>query len=336
MSEAEHAAKKPRAAIIVNPTKVDDTDGLRRQCVSAAQAAGWDEPVWIETSEDDPGKGQTKQALEQDVDIVFAAGGDGTVRCVGAMLVGTDVPLGLMPSGTGNLLARNLGVPHISSAAKAFATVLREGKDVTIDIGRVTAKLDDGSQTDDTFLIMSGYGLDGDIMDSTSEKLKKAIGWVAYPMSGLKYFWEKPERMIASFDGGAPETRKTTSLLIGNFGRLTGGVKLMPGASGQDGVFDAVWLSAEGPVQWASLTKTVMTGSRRSTPRVDRRDAKKVHAQSVGTARALELDGDVIGRAVEMDAWIEPQALTVRIPVNSTHPGRQKVTNAVASVTRRR
>ena len=338
--DAEQQATSPDArlaAIVMNPIKgtPEHWREVKRSCNAAAKRAGWQEPLWIETTADDPGRGQAREAVEAGADIVFAAGGDGTVRNVGGALMGTDVPLGLIPSGTGNLLARNLGVPHISSAGKAFASTLEGGRDVRIDVGVVNAHLDDG-EVEDIFLIMAGFGLDGDIMDTTSERLKAAIGWLAYPMAGAKFLWQRPENMIATFDDGAPITKKTTSLLFGNFGRLTGGVKLMPEAVGDDSELDAVWLSADGPKEWAGLTRNVMLGSRKSTDQVLRQRTRHGHAKALGEPRALELDGDVVGRATEIDVTLKPLALTVRIPAESTHRQRQRAVNAFASLTRRR
>lgn len=303
---------RPRAAIVVNPTKVDDLGALRRECVDVSRDAGWAEPLWLQTRLDDPGTGQTQQALRQGCDIVFAAGGDGTVRHVGAALSGTSVPLGLMPQGTGNLLARNLGVSVDGSAALNFARSLA-GEDTIIDVGRVHATFGDGSATNDTFLIMAGFGLDGDIMNATSETLKKRIGWMAYPVAGARYATQRPERMLASFDDGAPHTKKTTTLLVGNFGLLTAGVQLMPGANGTDGRFDTVWLSADGPLQWAALSAQIFARSRRTTGRVERTRCARVAAKAMGRPRALELDGDVLGDVREMEMWVEEKALRVRV-----------------------
>lgn len=323
-------APRKRAGVVVNPTKVNDQRTLRRQCSQVAKQAGWEEPVWFETTKKDPGLGQAQQALAAGCDIVFAAGGDGTVRLVGSALTGTNVPLGLMPQGTGNLLARNLGVSVDGSAAQNFARSLA-GRDTRIDVGRVHATFDDGTATNDTFLIMAGFGLDGDIMDSTSEALKKRIGWMAYPIAGVKYFRARPERMLASFDDGAPRTKKTTTLLVGNFGRLTGGVRLMPDATGDDGRFDAVWLSADGPLQWGRLTRQIVMRSRKNTDRVERISTHRVTAKAMGAVRALELDGDVIGQAREIAMWLDEKALLVRVAypkhsrrsdVRSRIPGR--------------
>ena len=309
MNESSPAA--PLAAVIVNPTKLTEQEKVRRDVEKASADAGWRQPLWLETTVEDPGFGQTKQALEQGASLVFAAGGDGTVRMVGSALAGTDVPLGLMPSGTGNLLARNLKVPFADTAGETFARSL-QGRDIMIDVGRIKATFDDGRRVEDSYLIMAGFGLDGDIMDSTSEKLKKAIGWLAYPLSGVQYVWQRPERMIATFDDGAPMARKTTSLLLGNCGRLTGGVHLMPDAQPDDSILDVVWLSADGAKEWAVLTKSIMTNSRKNNAQVGRYRVRRVTAKALGNVRPLELDGDVVGRPREIESWVEPLALRVR------------------------
>ncbi len=73
--------------------------------------AGWAEPLWLGTTVDDPGAGMCAEAAEEKADLVIVCGGDGTVRVCAQALAGTDTPLALLPSGTGNLLARNLGIP---------------------------------------------------------------------------------------------------------------------------------------------------------------------------------------------------------------------------------
>src|SRR4051812_27004958 len=95
------------AAVVYNPIKVD-LDALRASVDAAAREAGWGESRWYETSEEDPGVGEAKQAVDEGAEIVLAPGGDGTIRAVAEGLHKTGVPIALLPSGTGNLLARNL------------------------------------------------------------------------------------------------------------------------------------------------------------------------------------------------------------------------------------
>ena len=132
------AQARPRMAVVVNPTKFDDnkTDKPRAEITAVCAAHGWAEPLWLETTEDDPGYGQAREALAQGVDLVCALGGDGTVRTVGSALVDSGVPMGLLPAGTGNLLARNLSLPvGLSHGTKVALT----GVDSAIDTGTMTS-----------------------------------------------------------------------------------------------------------------------------------------------------------------------------------------------------
>ena len=112
--------------VVVNPTKVD-VDEVRGDLEAAAAEAGLGTPRLVETTEDDPGFGQTRDAVRDGASLVCALGGDGTVRAVAQELVGTGIPLGLLPGGTGNLLARNLGLPIDSLTEAAAAAFVRSG-----------------------------------------------------------------------------------------------------------------------------------------------------------------------------------------------------------------
>ena len=134
--EEEEPPPKKRAAVIVNPTKVESMAELRERLEAAMAAQDWDVPMVLETTAEDPGLGQTRAALEAGVDLVCAMGGDGTVRAVAQELAHTTTPMGLLPAGTGNLLARNLLVPMDSlEAAVAVAT---GGRNRHIDVGWIT------------------------------------------------------------------------------------------------------------------------------------------------------------------------------------------------------
>lgn len=134
-----------RTAVVVNPVKVPDLDELRRTITDALTAEGWPEPMWLETTVDDPGAGQATRAVRDGAELVLACGGDGTVMACVTALAGSDVALAVLPAGTGNLLAANLGLA--GDLATGLEVVLQGGRR-RIDVGAV------GRQS---FAVMAGF-----------------------------------------------------------------------------------------------------------------------------------------------------------------------------------
>ena len=120
-------------AFVVNPVKLAHPERFRAMALAIAQELGLPEPLWLTTTVDDPGLGQAQHALDQGASVVVAAGGDGTVRAVATALSGTGVPMGLVPMGTGNLLARNLELPLEDDRAKIHTALT--GANRPIDVG---------------------------------------------------------------------------------------------------------------------------------------------------------------------------------------------------------
>ena len=165
--------------MILNPIKVEDVGQFRTIVAEMAKESGWSEPTWQYTTIEDPGTGMAERAAVSGADLVMVCGGDGTVREVCAELAGTGIPVGIIPAGTGNLLARNLDIPlYLRSAID----VALNGQDRAIDLVNVG-----GDGIEDThFMVMAGMGFDAAIMEGVNEDIKKKIGWVAYVISGLK------------------------------------------------------------------------------------------------------------------------------------------------------
>lgn len=302
------------AAIIVNPTKFDSLDPVKTTVNQVAADKGWNPPVFIETTEDDPGTGQAKQAVEDGADVVCPLGGDGTVRAVAAALVGTTTPLGLLPGGTGNLLARNLGLP-IDDLAEAFRVCL-DGADKRIDVGTLNVVIPSDTQDqpkDYYFLIMAGVGFDADVMNEAPEDLKAQVGALAYVVSGVKNLDGDRFGATIAIGDEEPMQRKIRSFLIGNCGKLQAGIELLPDAVIDDGQLDAVLIAPKGLAGWTSVAARVIAKSIESGDDSIESFQAPTMTVSLDEAQEVQLDGDPIGPGIVLTAAVLPRALTVRV-----------------------
>lgn len=307
----------PRAALVVNPIKLDSSDDRVRIDRIMAEA-GWAPPLWLETTVDDPGAGATRAALAEGVDLVVVAGGDGTVRECAGTLAGTGVPLAVVPSGTGNLLARNLGLPI--DLADAVHVALH-GNDRCIDLGGIEPDEPDGERR--YFTAMAGIGLDAAMVADAPDALKKKVGWPAYAVSATRHLRDARMRVTLRIDDGEPIRRRARMVLVGNVGALQAGMQLLPGAEPDDGLLDVVVFAPYGMTGWAHATVRVLGRRRQDVPDVAPRQRRwrpiehfTGHTVEVETARPepRELDGDPIGSGTRLAVRVRPGALVVRVP----------------------
>jgi diacylglycerol kinase (ATP) len=300
------------AAIIVNPTKFDNLEAVRAVVTKGCLAAGWDQPLWVETTAQDPGTGQARQAVKDGATLICPLGGDGTIRAVAAALVGTETPIGLLPHGTGNLFARNLNLPVDS--LDAALTVALTGQNKRVDVGRLTVDHsgEDEHTEEHIFLIMAGIGFDAAIMAGAHERLKRTVGPLAYTLSGVRNLRGPQFKVRIKIDDEAEFSRRTRSVVIGNCGRLTGGLVLMPRALVDDGWLDAVILSPVGVVGWVAVSGRVISQKRKGHERVDHHRLRSVSIR-FDRPEAVQVDGDIIGQARALSATVDPLALVVRV-----------------------
>ena len=315
------------AAVIYNPVKVD-IDVLREAVNTEAAAAGWGESLWFETSVEDVGQGVTAEALEQGVDMVIVAGGDGTVRAVVEGVRGHDVPVGLLPSGTGNLLARNLNLTlnDMPDSVRAAFT----GENRAIDLGMIRIEREDKSRDEHAFVVMAGLGLDAKMINNTDEDLKKKAGWAAY-VKAIVTSLRDPNELHLRFrlDDNSPKRATVHTLILGNCGSLPANILLMPEAVLDDGLFDVMLTRPGGVLGWIRVwVKVAWTNGivrRTKAGRAiagEHKNDRDLHYETASTFTArftrpeeIELDGDEFGTAVAFKAWIEPSSLMVRVPV---------------------
>jgi YegS/Rv2252/BmrU family lipid kinase len=292
-----------RAAVVVNPTKLDDDEAFRKSVRQVMEDHGWDEPLWLETTPEDPGQGQAKSAVSDGVDLVLACGGDGTVTACAEGVTGSGVPLAIIPMGTGNLLARNVGLPMGLDEALAVAL---GGVQQPIDAGRVNGTL---------FVVMAGLGLDARMLSDTSDELKKRLGWVAYAISAARHLGDRPMRVTVSADGGRRRRMRANALIVGNVGWLRGGLPLLPDARPDDGMLDAVVLIAGGLIGWLTATANIVL-RRPARGGIYRIQFTKLQV-TLGREEPWELDGEVMGSTRRLTVEAQPGALLLRMPPES-------------------
>jgi diacylglycerol kinase family enzyme len=319
---------KKQAAVVYNPIKVD-LPALEAVVAAAEIKAGWQKSLWYETTEDDPGIGQAKLAVGKGADVVMAAGGDGTVRAVAAALRETGVPVGLLPSGTGNLLARNLDLT-LDDLEHAVTTAFM-GKNRSIDVGTVEAELPDGTREKNTFLVMAGVGLDAQMIANTNAELKKKVGWLAYVDAIARSLkGNNRVRMRFTVDGSPIRTMTAHTVLVGNCGSLPGNILLLPDAAVDDGVLDVVALRPKGLIGWLQIWVKIVwengvlrrsaVGRKLMSLTKEVRTLRYINGKSF-TARLsrpeeYELDGDPFGKAVALRATVEHLGLVVKVPAD--------------------
>ncbi|NYG59522.1 YegS/Rv2252/BmrU family lipid kinase [Nocardioides daedukensis] len=293
--------------VVLNPIKVEDVGQFRSILSAMAVESGWREPVWHYTTIEDPGTGMAAKASVAGADLVIVCGGDGTVREVCAELAGTGIPVGIVPAGTGNLLARNLDIPlYIRSAID----VALNGQDRAIDMVRVSG---DGGLEDTHFLVMAGMGFDAAIMEGVNEDIKKKVGWLAYVLSGLKSLMFPAVKVEVSIDDAPFTKHRARTVLVGNVGYLQAGMPLLPDAAIDDGVLDVVLLHPKRFLSWLPLAFRVLTKGSKTDELIERFTGRKVVIRAaIDTPR--QLDGDSIGSGRELSMECIHGRLLVRAP----------------------
>jgi YegS/Rv2252/BmrU family lipid kinase len=291
----------PSVAFVINGTLTKTSDRFLSLCRTAAVNAGWT-PEFLVTEKADAGTEAAKAAFDQGIDWVVAAGGDGTVRSCAEGLADTDVPMGIVPLGTGNLLARTLGIPTYPRAAVSVALDARhDTRNTRIDLATA-----DGVP----FTAMAGMGLDAAVVAAT--RLKHHFGWLAYAMSGAAHLAIPPVPFSIRIDGHTI-TREARCVVVGNSGLLPGGFTLLPEAGVDDGLLDVGVLAPHGPLGWVQVATRVLTHSRHHSRHLERLQARTVEI-TAEAALPREIDGEIVMPARSLTVLVRPGALVVRVP----------------------
>jgi diacylglycerol kinase (ATP) len=268
----------------------------------ALDAAGVDDPFWCEVAKSSKAPAQVRRALDEGAELFIVWGGDGMVqRCVD-VLAGSAVSLAIIPAGTANLFATSLGIPKDIEEAVAIAL---HGVRRTLDLGRFNGE---------RFAVMAGAGFDAAmIRDAGAGGLKERLGRVAYVWTGSKNLRSKPFRAEIKVDGADWYRGKASCILLGNVGKLFGGVEAFEDARPDDGKLELGVVTAEGLLQWGRMLARTAVGSASKSPFVQTTKARSVKVK-LNRKVLYELDGGERAKVKAFKVKVEAGAITVCVP----------------------
>jgi len=262
---------------------------------------GVDDPQWYEVPKSKLVPDRVERARKRGATLIFAWGGDGTVqRCIDAM-VGHPGVLAILPAGTANLLATNLGIP--TDLEQAVVTGLR-GHDRVLDVGRINGE---------HFAVMAGTGLDALMIRDADRGLKDRFGRAAYVWTGARHVRHELTPTTIWVDGDPWFDGEASCVLIGNVGTISGGITAFDDARPDDGKLDLAVVTANGLVQWVRTLTRAAVGHTDRSPLVQMTTATRI---KIATTRKLpyELDGGDRNKTDRLKIKVVPNAITIRVP----------------------
>jgi len=266
------------------------------------EAAGVADPFWCEVPKSRKAPAQVRRALDEGAELIVAWGGDGMVqRCVD-VLAGSEVPLAIIPAGTANLFATNLGIPSDIEGAVAVGL---HGARRRVDLGRFNGE---------RFAVMAGAGFDAAmIRDAGEGGLKERLGRVAYVWTGSENLRSKPFRADIEVDGASWYKGKASCILFGNVGKLVGGVEAFEDARPDDGKLELGIVTAEGLLEWGRMIARAAVGPVDKSPLAQTTKARSVKVK-LNRKVLYELDGGDRTKVKTFKVKVEPGAVTVCVP----------------------
>ena len=268
------------------------------------ESEGIEDPFWVEVPKSKKAPAQVERALDEGAELVFAWGGDGMVqRCVD-VLAGSSVGLAIVPAGTANLFASNLGIPQDIEQAVAIGL---HGDRREIDVGKFNGE---------RFAVMAGAGFDAAmIRDAGDGGLKDRFGRAAYVWTGSENLRMKPFRAKIEVDGAEWFNGKASCILLGNVGKLFGGLEAFEDARVDDGKLEIGVVTADGVLDWSRMITRAVAGSVTQSPFAQTTKARDVKVK-LSRKVVYELDGGDRTKVKSFKVKVEPGAINVCVPSN--------------------
>jgi diacylglycerol kinase (ATP) len=259
------------------------------------------EPRWYEVPKSKKAPKRVRRALADGAELLFVWGGDGMVQRCAHEAAGTGATLAIIPAGTANLLATNLGIPKDIESAVAVA------------LDGTRRKLDLGTINGEHFAVMAGAGFDAAMIRDADSGLKDRIGRAAYVWTGARNIRRAAVRARIKVDGEKFFEGDVSCVLAGNVGALFGGITVFPEAQPDDGSLEVAVVTATNLLEWSR----VFLRTARSQP-ADSPFVRVVPARSVRVRFdrpvPYELDGGDRPPTDRLKIDVEPLAVSVCVP----------------------
>ena len=267
---------------------------------------GVEELLWAEVPKSRKAPKHLRKAIKKGVDLLIVWGGDGMVqRAVDTLAQekgGSKIPLAIMPAGTGNLLATNLGIPVDLPEAVKLAF---HGDHKRVDLGKLNGEY---------FGVMAGVGFDGAMIRDADRKMKDRLGKLAYVWTGLRNINGDAPRAQIKVDGVKWFDDEASCVLVGNVGTITGGIDAFDDAKPDDGWLDVGVATAQGAAEWARALGQMAIGRSDHSPFVRMTRARKIDVK-LRSKLEYELDGGARVPAKKLSIEVVPGAVKICVPV---------------------
>jgi YegS/Rv2252/BmrU family lipid kinase len=257
--------------------------------------------LWYEVPKSRQAPAKVRKAIKRGADLLFVWGGDGMVQRCADALVGSETTVAIVPAGTANLFAHNLGIPEDVAEA------------VRIGLYGQRRKLDLGWFNGEHFAVLAGVGFDANLIRETDRGLKARVGRLGYLWTGARNAGMTPVPAKVKVDGATWFKGETTCVLVGNVGTVLGGVQLFDDARPDDARLEVGVSTADGPLQWARLLAHVSAGSADRSPLIRTSRGKRISVK-LSRPTAYEIDGGARPKTKRIKAHVVPSAITVCVP----------------------
>lgn len=300
--ESTGASGARRAAVLLNTARLRRSDEIRAELGGVLRGLGCPDPVWLEAGPQGGVVAAVKAAVDAGAEVVVAGGGDGTVRAVAAGILGTPAALGILPLGTGNVLARNLGIPQalVPAARVAMGPGRRR-----IDLGQVDGQV---------FAVTAGIGFDAILLAGAAAAARSRLGLPAYVVAGLGHLGDPAFAVEVSLDGAPAFRRSVAAVLVSNVPHLRLGITLQESARPDDGLLEVTLVEPRGVLGWPRVAASLL--GRRRGRAVERFQASAATVRAAAPV-AREVDGDPIAPGPDLSVRVLPLALEVCVPAGA-------------------